>query len=190
MEPWVLHWIFLVQTSYYSAATLAGKEAVILPLNGTNRRPTCCCCSTGACFNITTFLGGTGISNYINMMTLWNGNIFRVTGLLWGKSTGHWWIPLTKDQWRRALMFSLICTWTNDLSKQLRCRWFEMPLCSLWHHSNEWDGHETVFSSCVSTPRTLVRRHLFLLKGQPSRISTYRNADQLCIIETSWTSAL
>ena len=22
------------------------------------------------------------------------------------------------------------------LSKQLRCRWFEMPLCSLWHHCN------------------------------------------------------
>ena len=24
-----------------------------------------------------------------------NGNIFRVTGLLWGESTGDWWIPLT-----------------------------------------------------------------------------------------------
>ena len=25
-----------------------------------------------------------------------NGNIFCVTGPLWGKSTGHWWIPITK----------------------------------------------------------------------------------------------
>ena len=25
-----------------------------------------------------------------------NGNIFRVTGPLWGESTGHRWIPLTK----------------------------------------------------------------------------------------------
>ena len=29
-------------------------------------------------------------------MTSSNGNIFRVTGLLWGESTGHWWIPITK----------------------------------------------------------------------------------------------
>ena len=26
-----------------------------------------------------------------------NGNIFRVTGPLWGESTGHRWIPLTKS---------------------------------------------------------------------------------------------
>ena len=29
-------------------------------------------------------------------MTSSNGNIFRVTGPLWGESTGHRWIPLTK----------------------------------------------------------------------------------------------
>ena len=29
-------------------------------------------------------------------MTSWNGNIFRVTGPLWGESTGHRWIPLKK----------------------------------------------------------------------------------------------
>ena len=34
-------------------------------------------------------------SEYILMMTSWNGNIFRVTGPLWGESTGHRWIPLT-----------------------------------------------------------------------------------------------
>ena len=31
-----------------------------------------------------------------NMMTSSNGNIFCVTGPLWGESTGHRWIPLTK----------------------------------------------------------------------------------------------
>ena len=36
-----------------------------------------------------------------------NGNIFHVTGALWGESTGH------KDQWRGPLMFSLICICTN-----------------------------------------------------------------------------
>ena len=29
------------------------------------------------------------------MITSSNGNIFRVTGPLWGESTGHRWIPLT-----------------------------------------------------------------------------------------------
>ena len=32
----------------------------------------------------------------IIMMTLWDGNIFRITGPLWGEFTGHRWIPLTK----------------------------------------------------------------------------------------------
>ena len=34
-----------------------------------------------------------------------NGNIFRVTGPLWGESTD--------TRWRGALMFSLICAWTR-----------------------------------------------------------------------------
>ena len=44
------------------------------------------------------------------MMTSSKGNIFRVTGPLWGESTGH---RFPKGQWRGALMFSLICAWTN-----------------------------------------------------------------------------
>ena len=31
------------------------------------------------------------------IMTSANGNIFRVTGPLWGESTGHRWIPHTKS---------------------------------------------------------------------------------------------
>ena len=31
-----------------------------------------------------------------HMMTSSNGNIFRVTGPLWGEFTAHRWIPLTK----------------------------------------------------------------------------------------------
>ena len=41
------------------------------------------------------------------MKTLSNGNTFRVTSPLWEESTGHRWIPLTKGQWRGALMFFL-----------------------------------------------------------------------------------
>ena len=45
---------------------------------------------------------------------LWNGNIFRVTGPLWGEFTGHRWIPHTKASDAERLMFSLICVWINS----------------------------------------------------------------------------
>ena len=48
------------------------------------------------------------------MMTSLNGNIVRVTGPLWWEFTSCRWIPLTKGQWRGALIFSLICAWTNE----------------------------------------------------------------------------
>ena len=44
----------------------------------------------------------------VNMKS--NGNIFSVPGPLWGESTVDY--P-HKGQWRGALMFSFICTWTN-----------------------------------------------------------------------------
>ena len=47
-------------------------------------------------------------------MTSWNGNIFRITGPLWGESTGNRWIPLTQGKSRRALMFSLVDDWTSE----------------------------------------------------------------------------
>ena len=46
------------------------------------------------------------------MMTSSNGDIFRVTGPLWGNSP----VPVNsphKGQWRGALMFPLICVWIN-----------------------------------------------------------------------------
>ena len=46
----------------------------------------------------------------ISMMTSSNGNIFHVTGPLWRGSTGGF--P-SQMPWHGALMFSLICAWTN-----------------------------------------------------------------------------
>ena len=46
------------------------------------------------------------------MMTSSNGNIFRVTGPLYGELTGPGEFP-HKSQWRGVLMFSLICVWIN-----------------------------------------------------------------------------
>ena len=51
------------------------------------------------------------LRTHIIMMTSSNGNIFRVTGV----QEMHW-SPVNsphKGQWRRVLMFSLICAWTN-----------------------------------------------------------------------------
>ena len=45
--------------------------------------------------------------NFIQMKALlfqwWNRNAFLITCPLWGEFTEHGWIPLTKDQWYRAL---------------------------------------------------------------------------------------
>ena len=88
------------------------------------------------------------MSCWLRMVTSSNGNMFRVTGLLWGETTGHrwiplmWgettghrWIPLTKARTRSFDVFFDLCL-IKRLSKQSRCRWFETPSRSLWHHCN------------------------------------------------------
>ena len=54
----------------------------------------------------------------------------------WPSVKGIHWSPVDsphKGQWCRALMFSLICTWTNKwFIKQSRHHWFEKPSHSLW----------------------------------------------------------
>ena len=55
----------------------------------------------------------------------------------WHFVRGIHWPPVNsphRGQLRGALMFSLICTWNQQLSKQWRRLWFETPLRSLWHH--------------------------------------------------------
>ena len=44
--------------------------------------------------------GGLGFSLDVQagMMMSWDGNLFCITGPLWGESTSHRWIPLTKGQ--------------------------------------------------------------------------------------------
>ena len=75
--------------------------------------------------------------NTIRMMTSSKGNIFRVTGHLGGESTGNQWIPLTKASDEEIWCF--IWSAPEQLSKQLRRRWFETPLRSLWRHRYDRD---------------------------------------------------
>ena len=78
----------------------------------------------------------------VYMKTSSYGNIFFVTGPLWGESTGHWWIPLTKAS--DAELWCFFCFFylglNKQLSKQSRWQWFEMPPHSLWHHCNVPDS--------------------------------------------------
>ena len=62
---------------------------------------------------------------------------FRVTGPLWGESTGHRGIPLTKASDTERLCF-FDQHLNKGLSKQSRYRWLETPSCSLWRHCHEW----------------------------------------------------
>ena len=62
-------------------------------------------------------------SGCLSMMTSSNGNIFCVTGPLWGEFIGDRWIPLTK-------------TSDTELWCFLWCRWFETLSGSLWRHCN------------------------------------------------------
>ena len=68
-----------------------------------------------------------------DIMASSNGNIFRVTGLLWGESTGHRWIPSQRPVTRSFDVF-FDMRMNKRFSKQSRRRWFETP--SLWHQCN------------------------------------------------------
>ena len=80
-------------------------------------------------------------------MTPSNGNIFPITGPLYGEFNGHRWIPLTKGQWRRALMFYLMCALYKRLSKQSWGWWFETPSHSLCCQRNALPEVRLIFNS-------------------------------------------
>ena len=75
-------------------------------------------------------------------MTSSNGNIFHVTGHLWGEFTGHQWIPHTRPvTWSFDGFFDLrLNKW---LSKQL----WGSRLLSLWHHCNDF---ALILVACMS----------------------------------------
>ena len=55
-------------------------------------------------------------------MTSSNGNIFRVTGTLWGEFTGHQWIPLTKASDMELWCFLWANSWASHRDAgDLRC---------------------------------------------------------------------
>ena len=68
-------------------------------------------------------------------MTSFNGNIFRVTGHLCGKFTGHRWITRTKGSDADLNVFFDLRL-NKRLSKHSWDCWFGRPSCLLWRQSN------------------------------------------------------
>ena len=80
------------------------------------------------------------------MMASSNGSIFCLTDHLWGGSTGHRWIPLTKAS--DAELWCFFYLYLNKrLNKQSRRWWFETSPHSLWRHC-----HGIMACPCL-TPR-------------------------------------
>ena len=125
----------------------------------------------------------------IRMMTLSNGNIFGVTGLLCGEFTGHRWIPSTKaSDASFDVFFDLVLY--QQLSKQWRRRWFETPLRSLWRHCNAYVDR-CHSSKAKSTPANSDRvRHIswVLCQKQVSRAGTSNYTPQILwgVINCRW----
>ena len=63
------------------------------------------------------------------MITSWHWNIFPITGPLWGESTYHWWIPLTKRPIIWSFDVFLVVSLNKLLNKQMRFLGSEAPWC-------------------------------------------------------------
>ena len=71
-----------------------------------------------------------------SLLTSSNGNIFRVTGPLWGNSPVPGQFPAQRPVMRSFHVFFELCL-NKRLSKQSWGWWFETPSCPLWRHRNE-----------------------------------------------------
>ena len=73
--------------------------------------------------------------NIFSMMTSSNGNIFRITGPLWGEFTYPGEFPAQRPVTRSFDVFFDLRL-NKRLSKQPWGWWFETPSCPLWRHCN------------------------------------------------------
>ena len=74
----------------------------------------------------------------ISMMTLSNGSFFRLAGPVWGESTRHRWIPLTKASDAESFDIFFDLRLNKRFSKQSSRWWFETQSRSLWRTSMCW----------------------------------------------------
>ena len=94
----------------------------------------------------------------VTMMMSSNGNIFRVTGDLCEEFTGPRWIPPHKGQWRRALVFSLICVWIHGLVnnreagdlRRYRAHYEVTVMITVVRETSIWTGEVLPYKCCLN----------------------------------------
>ena len=68
---------------------------------------------------------------------IYHDNIFRVTGALWGESTNHRWIPLTKAS-DAELRYFLWSVPEQTVEQTIETPGFQTPSRSLWYYCNDY----------------------------------------------------
>ena len=141
------------------------------------------------------------------MMTSSNGNVFRVTGLLCGEFTGHWWIPAQRPVTRGFEVFFDLRLKQQSI-KQGRHLWFEKPSRSLWRHCNvkisntsqPWEDTLPIFKIQIWLPDFIVGLNRFRnltawpvwtevtchIRNKTKNLFTYRQAVKIlnkCLIK-------
>ena len=103
-------------------------------------------------------------------MTSSNGNIFRVTGPLYGEFTDQRWISSQRPVTRSFdILFDLGLN--KRLSKQSRSLWFKTPSHSLWRHCNVLKCVQIKARSCHEV-RCLKLKNCRQCKMAPGRWDT------------------
>ena len=124
------------------------------------------------------------MSVFLIMMTSSNGNIFRVTGSLYGNSPVN---SPHKCQWRGALIF----LWTapeQRLSKQSRRRWFKTPSRSSWRHCSVLNFSELLKQYHVHILQVLSQLQLRALNGWQiwNHANIFINSTDHSVVKVIW----
>ena len=95
---------------------------------------------------------GNALEPQITMLTSWHGHTFCITAPLQGKSTGHWWIRLTKGV-SNAEIWCFLCCWLQQVVEQTSVlpdrRQAIMGTSGnqvLWYHTGKLDHSELTHS--------------------------------------------
>ena len=100
---------------------------------------------------------------HLPMMTSSNGNIFRVTGPLWGEFTGPGEFPTQRPVTRSFDVFFDLRL-NKPLSKQPWGWWFETLWRSLWRHRNALDKMTAISQTILSDAFSWMKSFVFWFK--------------------------
>ena len=123
-----------------------------------------------------------------SMMTSSNGNIFHITGPLWGESTGHWCIPLTKAS--DAELWCIFWSSPEQMVEQtikMPVIWDVIFMLSLWCHCNAFCFGIFRHDDIMEWETFCIAGHLW---GEPLIIKAFSSqrdihAEILCLFSVS-----